>query len=62
MDSDTRMDEHEVRECVCCGKCGPVAADETDAGDDELALDARGVVRRNEYVCGECLTAAEDAD
>ncbi len=44
--------------CVCCGKIGPLAADQTDPAADEITLDAAGICRANEYVCGECL--AED--
>lgn len=47
--------------CAKCGKRGAVADDQTDPGNDELALDSRGLVARNEYVCGECLEATEDA-
>lgn len=47
--------------CKCCGKTAPIADDQTDPGMDELAVDSRGLVARNEYVCGECLEAAEDA-
>ena len=46
--------------CYRCGKAGPIAEDQTDAAADELACDTRGLVRWHEYVCGECLDAAED--
>jgi hypothetical protein len=51
-----------TKTCAKCGKQGPVAEDETDAGWDEMACDTRGLVARNEYVCGECLERAEDGD
>lgn len=50
------------RECASCGKRCLVAEDETDPGADEVALDARGLVAENEYVCGACLSDAEDDD
>ncbi len=50
-----------TRTCYCCDKSAPVADDQTDAGPDELAIDSRGLCAANEYVCGECLDAAEDA-
>jgi len=56
------MTEDITKECSNCGKRGMIAEDETDPGQDELALDARGVVSANEYVCGECLEAAEDGE
>jgi hypothetical protein len=46
--------------CVKCGKQGVAADDQTDPASDELALDSRGLVARNEYVCGQCLERAED--
>lgn len=49
------------RTCAKCGKACSVAQDQTDPASDELALDSRGLVARSEYVCGECLDAAEDA-
>jgi len=49
-----------TKTCAKCGKRGPVAEDETDAGWDEMAYDTRGLVARNGYVCGECLERAED--
>jgi hypothetical protein len=53
--------ETTARPCAACGKTGPVADDQTDPGQDELALDARGIVAPDQYVCGACLEAAEDA-
>lgn len=50
----------ELKTCAKCGKAGQIADDETDPGHDELACDTLGVVEVNEYVCGECLDAAED--
>ena len=49
-----------MQTCAKCGNTGPVAGDQTDAGPDELALDSRGLVAANRYVCGACLEAAED--
>lgn len=46
--------------CANCGNLYPVAADQTDAGPEEVAVDSRGLVARNEWVCGACLTDAED--
>ena len=51
----------ENRICARCGKSGPVADDQTDPKGFELALDSLGLVARNEYACGECLEAAEEA-
>ena len=48
--------------CYNCGKHGPIATDETDPGTDEMAVDTRGLVAANEYVCGECLADAEDQE
>ena len=49
-----------MKTCAECGKSGSVATDQTDPGSDEMAIDSRGLVKRNEYVCGECLDAAQD--
>ena len=51
--------DQKIVTCNNCGKSGPVAEDETDAGPDEMACDSRGLVCPNLYVCGECLDAAE---
>lgn len=49
------MTTTDARTCACCGKTGPVSADETDPGADELALDSLGLRDRHQYVCGACL-------
>ena len=38
-----------------------MAEDQTDPRRDEITLDARGVLRRDQYLCGECMDAAEDS-
>lgn len=56
------MAKRERKECAVCGKVGKVAEDQTDPAADELACDTLGVAAWNEWVCGECLEAAEDAE
>jgi hypothetical protein len=48
-----------TRRCAKCGNTHPEAADQTDPADDETALDSRGLVALNEWVCGACLADAE---
>lgn len=55
----TRTNTDDTR-CSICRRHLPLAIDETDPTADELAVDARGVVRPGAYVCGACLDAAED--
>lgn len=49
-------------QCACCGGWGKRAIDETDPASDEIAIDARGLVSRDDPVCGACLESAEDTD
>ena len=61
----TNAKEHRIMSttyatCAICDRRGRIAEDETDPSDRELAMDSRGVAAANEYVCGRCLTDAED--
>ena len=47
--------------CTNCGKVGNLAEDQTDPRQDEITLDARGVLWRDQLICGECMDAAEDS-
>jgi hypothetical protein len=50
-----------VHQCVRCGRTLPKASDQRDAGDEEVAVDARRLVAViPDWVCGRCLGAAED--
>lgn len=44
----------ESRTCACCSRTLPVS-DWDEPRQNEVVLDAAGVRRRNEYVCGRCL-------
>lgn len=46
--------------CDCCGHHGTAASDQTDPSGDELVIDSRGLVSANEWVCGSCLSEAEE--
>jgi hypothetical protein len=59
-EEDGTMAETTLTTCAKCGKRGEMAVDQTDPGMDEMAIDSRGLVARNEHVCGECLERAED--
>jgi hypothetical protein len=50
-----------TKPCAGCGRRGLVADDQTDPSPSELVIDSRGLVARNEYICGACLEEAEDA-
>jgi hypothetical protein len=46
-------------ECRKCGRYLREAEDQTDAGHNEVAVDTRGLVSANEWVCGRCLEGGE---
>lgn len=49
-----------VHRCHKCGYEGLEAIDQTDPTDRQTAIDSRGLVAANEWVCGACLAAAEE--